>query len=884
MSDETKLFQNMRSMISLIDKLRDFNLDDYISLPRIAVLGEQSAGKSSLLESIAGLTFLPRGTGIVTRRPLELRMIRKAVEKPFFMFPKDLGEKKIFDAAEATRIIEELTDKEGGDNKNISSVPIICRIYSASVPDLTLIDLPGITRNAVADQPDNIEEITKNLVSLYCRNEDTLILCVIPANIDLSNSDALNFAKKLDPRGERTLGVLTKIDLMDEGTDATKTLMNQQIKLKNGYVGIKGRSQADIKRGISMKDAIQKEIDFFGKHPIYSSLPTHLCGTLSLIDRISKLLYLMIQKSLPKIQKEISSRKKNVAKNLSRLGDEFPEEEEKKLEIVFRLVRKFKEFFDQEINGRYFHQKLLHKNDTIFKRSSETITYKLNNLFQDLYSEYTKKDFRICNVYTNDEIQNAISVYQGDTIPGFQSFDSFLFLIHPQLEKLKSPIYNLIEEAKIILEERGIQILEKVFKNFSHLHSEVRDTFTKILNREKKKTRQILENIISCEDNYLFSNDPLLLKSLDNRKINNNKGMGIQDMLIYELRNRIDKYFFIVVRNLRDSVPKLIGQFLLKKFNNSLEVEILNELNSKNYCLDTMYENKRTKNERDVLKKEYNALVKAESLLVSDFGMGFTVISETKPKSTGKNHQIDFDDNLQSTVIDDDLLERFDQINEDFIKYNEQILISQNAKNNNLILNRNQNQNHNQNPNKTPQNPKKNKNPSQRTHQKPRNSNTPSQRRTSKHEIPNKNKNQNPQTQKPERNPQYPKQAQKTPNPYQNPNPKTQQNNPNRNMHNQNPNQNNNQKRNIRNHKSPFNKLGQKGMKGNVFNNNKAKNSKGDGNNLFGNNLFGNSQARQSRGGNKRNSRGNGFGNGNGNVQGNDDKKKKNYDGFLDFF
>ncbi len=85
--DEEKLFQNMRSMISLIDKLRDFDLDQYISLPRIAVLGEQSSGKSSLLESIAGLTFLPRGTGIVTRRPLELRMIKSNIDKPYFTFP-----------------------------------------------------------------------------------------------------------------------------------------------------------------------------------------------------------------------------------------------------------------------------------------------------------------------------------------------------------------------------------------------------------------------------------------------------------------------------------------------------------------------------------------------------------------------------------------------------------------------------------------------------------------------------------------------------------------------------------------------------------------------------------------------------------------------------
>ena len=141
-----------------------------------------------------------------------------------------------------TKIIEQLTDKVAGNNKGISETPIVCNIYSPSVPDLTMVDLPGITRNAVEGQPANIEKLTKDLVKLYCENKETLILCVIPANIDLSNSDALKLARKLDENGERTIGVLTKIDLMDQGTDCVKVLLNQEIPLKQGYIGIKGRS------------------------------------------------------------------------------------------------------------------------------------------------------------------------------------------------------------------------------------------------------------------------------------------------------------------------------------------------------------------------------------------------------------------------------------------------------------------------------------------------------------------------------------------------------------------------------------------------------------------------------------------------------------------
>ena len=121
-------------------------------------------------------------------------------------------------------------------------------VHSDSVPDLTLIDLPGITRVPIDDQPENIEQITKEMCIHYCKDPNTIILCVIPANQDLSTQDSIVLAKKLDPDGSRTLGVLTKVDLMDEGTDCSKILMNKEIKLKLGYVAVKGRSQAEVNR------------------------------------------------------------------------------------------------------------------------------------------------------------------------------------------------------------------------------------------------------------------------------------------------------------------------------------------------------------------------------------------------------------------------------------------------------------------------------------------------------------------------------------------------------------------------------------------------------------------------------------------------------------
>ena len=639
----------MRSMISLIDKLRDFNLEEYIALPKIAVLGEQSSGKSSLLESICGLNFLPRGSGVVTRRPLELRMVRSSTDIPYFVFPKDFDNKQFNNQEEVRKIIEDLTNKVAGTDKFISEEPIICSVFSQNVPDLTLIDLPGVTRNPVGNQPKNIEEITKGLVRKYCQEPNTLILCVIPANIDISTSDSLKFAQELDIDGSRTLGVLTKIDLMDDGTDARNVLLNKEIPLKHGYVAVKGRSQKDVNVGVTVSDAIKRELDYFGTHPLYSTLPTELLGTRSLIDRTSKVLYRLIQSSLPRIQDEIIERKRKAKESLEALGEDFPETEEKKLELVFRLVRCFKENFDQEISGK-FAQNI---NTGSIK---ETVIFQVTKLFSELFEDYIAKDFQITKDYSDDKINTAINIYQGESIIGFYSFDSFLELINPKLELLKHPVFHLLDESKNVLETRGLEIIDNVFKKFGKIAIEVKDTFQKHLNKVKSDTRRILETLMNCEEDYIFTNDPAML---DLSGLEPLKAKSSGSIMVAELRIRIDNYFNIIIKNLRDTIPKILGQFLIKRFNEELEVVILNALNAKCYCLEVFNENKTNTSNRQKLRNELGSLSKAETLLVNEFGMGFSLKNTKSVKSA----------QTVGEITDEELITELESTNEEFLKF-----------------------------------------------------------------------------------------------------------------------------------------------------------------------------------------------------------------------
>ncbi|KAG8959553.1 Dynamin- GTPase protein [Tulasnella sp. 408] len=270
-------------LIKLVNKLQDTfaNLGGELDMPQLAVVGSQSAGKSSVLETIVGRDFLPRGQGIVTRRPLVLQLIHTPASpnNPFSEYAQFMHiDKRFTDFEEVRKEIETETFRVAGQNKGISKLPISLKIYSPDVLDLTLVDLPGLTKIPVGDQPTDIEKQIRNLVLDYISKPNCVILAVSAANVDLANSDSLKLARSVDPQGRRTIGVLTKLDLMDAGTNALDILNGRVYPLKLGFIGVVNRSQQDINANLPMKDAMEHESEFFKSHPAYRNI-AHRNGT-----------------------------------------------------------------------------------------------------------------------------------------------------------------------------------------------------------------------------------------------------------------------------------------------------------------------------------------------------------------------------------------------------------------------------------------------------------------------------------------------------------------------------------------------------------------------------------------------------------------------------
>ncbi|KAL8268497.1 hypothetical protein R6Q59_002295 [Mikania micrantha] len=238
----------------------------------IAMNITESSGKSLVLESIVGRDFLPRGSGIVTRRPLVLQLHKTEGRKEEYAEFGHMPRRRFTDFYLVRKEIQDETDRITGKSKQISPIPIHLSLYSPIVVNLTLIDLPGLTKVAVEGQPESIVEDIEKMVRTYVEKPNSIIMAISPANQDIATSDAMKLAREVDPTGERTFGVLTRLDLMDKGTNALDVLEGRAYRLQHPWVGIVNRSQADVNKNTDIIYARRKELEYFATSPDYGHL------------------------------------------------------------------------------------------------------------------------------------------------------------------------------------------------------------------------------------------------------------------------------------------------------------------------------------------------------------------------------------------------------------------------------------------------------------------------------------------------------------------------------------------------------------------------------------------------------------------------------------
>lgn len=299
-----------RKLFDAIDAVRDAlstcNVSDGINLdiPQIVMIGAQSSGKSSVVMSLVGGDFIPTGSGITTRCPLVLKLVKTAPKTAVHGEFGHLPDQKFSTFDDIKKEIVKQTNVLAGP-RDVNFVPISLTIRSPDVLDLTLVDLPGIVSNAQRDQPDDIVDRIKTMVTHFIQPKNTIILAVATAlNDGVVNSSAFKLCREVDPNGDRTLGVLTMVDDMPAGSDAANILANQSFMLKHGWVAVVNRTEAQKKKGMSFLYARHAESAFFREHPAYRSLGS-VTGVPQLATKLNGLLLSHIRYCLSELHERI---------------------------------------------------------------------------------------------------------------------------------------------------------------------------------------------------------------------------------------------------------------------------------------------------------------------------------------------------------------------------------------------------------------------------------------------------------------------------------------------------------------------------------------------------------------------------------------------------
>ncbi|XP_029049511.1 dynamin-1-like protein isoform X2 [Osmia bicornis bicornis] len=511
----------MEALIPVINKLQDvFNTvgADAIQLPQIVVLGTQSSGKSSVIESLVGRSFLPRGTGIVTRRPLVLQLVYTPKDERELRTAEngtlDLDEwgtflhkrNKIYtDFDEIRREIESETDRMAGTNKGICPEPINLKIYSTSVVNLTLIDLPGITKVPVGDQPEDIESQIRQLVLKYICNPNSIILAVVTANTDMATSESLKLSKDVDPDGRRTLAVVTKLDLMDAGTDAIDILCGRVIPVKLGIIGVVNRSQQDIMNNKTIQDALKDEATFLQRK--YPTLANRN-GTPYLAKTLNRLLMHHIRDCLPDLKTRINVMVSQFQTLLNSYGEDVGD----KSQTLLQIITKFASSYCSTIEGT------ARNIETTELCGGARICY----IFHETFGKTLDSIHPLAGL-TKMDILTAIRNATGPRPALFIPEVSFELLVKRQIRRLEEPSLRCVElvheEMQRIIQHCGTEVQQEMLR-FPKLHERIVDVVTHLLRRRLPPTNHMVENLVAIELAYIntkhpdFHKDAALVSSL----------------------------------------------------------------------------------------------------------------------------------------------------------------------------------------------------------------------------------------------------------------------------------------------------------------------------------------------------------------------------------
>ncbi|CAA2956169.1 dynamin-related protein 1E-like [Olea europaea var. sylvestris] len=557
----------MESLIGLVNRIQmactalgDYGGDDeafsslWDALPSVAVVGGQSSGKSSVLESIVGRDFLPRGSGIVTRRPLVLQLHKIDEGQEEYAEFAHLPDRRFTDFSLVRKEIQDETDRVTGKTKQISPIPIHLSIYSPNVVNLTLIDLPGLTKVAIEGQPESIAQDIEAMVRSFVDKPNCIILAISPANQDIATSDAIKLSREVDPMGERTFGVLTKLDLMDKGTNALDVLEGRSYRLQQPWVGVVNRSQADINRSVDMILARQKEKEYFATSPDYGHLASKM-GSEYLAKLLSKHLESVIRARIPSITSLINKTIEELESELDHLGRPVAIDAGAQLYTILDLCRAFDRIFKEHLEGGR------PGGDRIYGVFDNQLPAALRKLPLD----------RHLSMQNVRKVVSEADGYQPHLIAPEQGYRR---LIEGALNYFRGPSEATVDAVHFVLKELVRKSMEECqeLKRFPTLQSTIAAAANEALERFREDSKKTVIRLVDMEASYLtvefFRRLPQEVEKGGNPAATTVDRYS--EGHFRRIGSNVSSYVNMVLETLKNSVPKAVVYCQVKEAKQSL--------------------------------------------------------------------------------------------------------------------------------------------------------------------------------------------------------------------------------------------------------------------------------------------------------------------------
>ena len=398
-------------------------------------------------------------------------------------------------------------------------------------------------------------------------------------------------------------------------------MLNKEIELKLGYIGVINRSKKDLDCNLPVEESLEKEKKFFKTHHIYKIMTSEYFGTNNLINKLSKIYFNIIKESMPKIINSINDRVVAVEEELEELGHPIPTEFSSKVSFLISMINEYCEMLKNCLNEKHNQKMSFLEGEGGFK---------IRKYFEKLLIEFTK-DYKATSNYTDEFIKETIIIHEGYTLQGFPNIEAFIYLIRPQIEQLKNPIYSCFENIFQYLNFLSRKILAKEFSNFPKLLINISDLVNNFINEKKNKTKYLIDSIVNMENNYFFTNDEdyyNIEKKINeqNNKVYNSYGRYRVNYIdkIGEIKERINTYFNSVVKELRNIIPKIIGNFFVKEIEDNLQISLQNKIYESKEIVDSFEESESISQRRkeltdiiEVMKKAQNIIWKNTDLIIS---------------------------------------------------------------------------------------------------------------------------------------------------------------------------------------------------------------------------------------------------------------------------